>query len=147
MIYSNSLRLQHDCGATSDSPITKRKDSIKMTDENQNEINFNPDMKNLYREESFTDLKVASVRRFVPVNPDGSDDKSRTSVFIGSTQLMTPEGPLPIQSGLQANNLKEAFEAYPAAMEKSMQQVIEQIKSMKEKEEGEKDSRIIVPGR
>ena len=118
-----------------------------MTDENQNEINFNPDMKNLYREESFTDLKVASVRRFVPVNPDGSDDKSRTSVFIGSTQLMTPEGPLPIQSGLQANNLKEAFEAYPAAMEKSMQQVIEQIKSMKEKEEGEKDSRIIVPGR
>ena len=32
------------------------------------------DRDHLYREESFTDLKVATIRRLVPIKPDGSEN-------------------------------------------------------------------------
>ena len=107
---------------------------------------FTVDQSNLYREEGFTDLKVASIRKLIPVNADGSDDTSRTAIFIGSTQLMSEVGPLPIQAALQANNFKEALEAFPAAIEKAMESTIERLRKMQEQEQAKKDSRIIVPG-
>ena len=107
---------------------------------------FTVDQSNLYREEGFTDLKVASIRKLIPINADGSDDKSRTAIFIGSTQLMSDFGPLPIQAALQANNFQEALEAFPAAIEKAMDSTIERLKKMQEQEKAQKDSRIIVPG-
>ena len=117
-----------------------------MTDEkNDNQIDFTVDINNLYREEGFTDLKVASIRKLVPVKPDGSEDKSRTPVYIGTSQLMSPEGPIPLQSLLPANNLTEAIQVFPAAMKETMEKMIEQVKKMQEKEKD--DSRIIVPGR
>ena len=45
------------------------------------------DQNNLYREESFTDLKVASIRRLTPIKADGSDDSSRPALFVGETTL------------------------------------------------------------
>ena len=96
---------------------------------------------NLYLEESFTDLDVASIRRLTPVKPNGIKDKSRKSIFVGHTQLMTPSGPLPIQSPLEARNLKEAMEKYPAAMKKAIENMLEQLKKLQQKEE----PRIIVP--
>ena len=41
------------------------------------------DQNNLYREETFTDLKVASIRRLTPIKPDGSDDFTRPAIFVG----------------------------------------------------------------
>lgn len=113
------------------------------------QINFTVDRSNLYREESITDLKVASIRRLIPVKPDGTQDRSRTPVFIGHTQLMSPEGPVPIQSQLAANNIEEAFDAFPEAMKQALAEMVERIKKMQEKQEQEKEdkSRIIVPGR
>lgn len=114
-----------------------------------NDIDFTVDKQHLYREESITDLKVCSLRRMVPVKDDGSDDESRTPIFVGSSQLMTPEGPLPLQARLQANNLAEAFEAFPAAMRKSLDEVIEQLQRMRQEQANQQreESRIIVPGR
>jgi len=113
------------------------------------QIDFTVDKNNLYREESFTDLKVASIRRLIPVNPDGTDDKSRTPMFLGHTQLMSPEGPVPIQSSLEANNLEEAFEKFSGAMQQAFAIVIERIREMQQQQQmKQKDkSRIIVPGR
>lgn len=113
------------------------------------DIDFSVDKANLYREESITDLKVASIRRMVPVKPDGSDDPARSPIFVGSSQLMTPEGPLPLQARLQANNLSEAFEAFPGAMRQALDEVIVQLQQMRQQQENEQknDSRIIVPGR
>ena len=68
-----------------------------MADEKTESIDFAMDRKNLYREESFTDLKIASIRRLTPVKPDGSADKTRKTIFVGHTNLITPNGPLPIQ--------------------------------------------------
>jgi hypothetical protein len=113
------------------------------------QIDFTVDKSQLYREESFTDLKVASIRRMIPVKADGADDTSRSPMFFGHTQLMSPEGPLPIQARLTANNLEEAIAAFPAAMEQALGQVVQQIKAMQEqnKTRQQNDSRIIVPGR
>ncbi|UCD31240.1 MAG: cytoplasmic protein [Desulfobacterales bacterium] len=97
----------------------------------------------LYLEESFTDLNVASIRRLTPVKPNGLKDKSRKPIFVGHTQLMTPQGPLPIQCELGTKNLKEAMEAFPEAMRKAIEKMLEEVKKIQQKEE----SRIIVPGR
>ncbi len=112
-------------------------------------IDFTVMKDNLYREENITDMKVASIRRMVPVHLDGTRDESRTEQFIGSAQLMSAEGPIPLQAMLPANNLEEAIAAFPAAMEGAMAQMIEQIQKlqqMKQEQQRKNDSRIIVPG-
>lgn len=100
------------------------------------------DQNNLFREETFTDVKIASIRRLTPVKPDGSQDYTRKSIFIGLTQLVSPQGPIPIQFPIEAKNLKEAMEQFPVAMNQTIEKMIEEAKEMKRQE----DSRIIVPG-
>ena len=113
------------------------------------DIDFTVDKANLYKEESITDLKVASIRRMVPVQADGTEDTSRTPIFVGSTQLMTPEGPLPLQAKLEVNDLAEAFEAFPGAMRKALDEVVIQLQQMRQQQAAaeKNDSRIIIPGR
>ena len=115
----------------------------------QEKLEFVVDTSNLYREDAITDLKVASIRRMIPVGADGQDDPSRTPIFFGHTQIITPQGPLPLQAKLAANNLGEAIAAFPAAMEQEMAKMVEQIRKMQEEEQNKQrtDSRIIVPGR
>ena len=117
--------------------------------EQPNQIDFTVDQNNLYREESFTDLKVASIRRLVPVNIDGSDDTSRVPIYIGHTQLMSQEGPLPIQAKLSATTMAEALTEFPPAMEKALAEMVEKIKQMQTQQQQQQrdQSRIIVPGR
>jgi len=55
---------------------------------------------------------------------------------------MTPQGPIPIQSSIDARNLKEAMEMYPGAMKIALKKMQEEVEKLKEKRE----SRIIVPG-
>lgn len=117
--------------------------------ENSQHIDFTVDKNNLYREESITDLKVASIRRLIPIKEDGSEDTSRSTIFFGHTQLMTPEGPLPVQSRLMANNLAEAYAAFPDAMQKALDEIVERLQEMERQQKARQkdDSRIIVPGR
>lgn len=118
--------------------------------EQEQQIDFTVNKKNLYREDAITDLNVASIRRLVPINVDGSEDKSRAAVFVGHTQLMSPQGPVPIQARLQANNLEEAIEQFPPAMQQALDEMMEQVMRLQEQQEKqhrEDDSRIIIPGR
>ena len=71
------------------------------------------DTENLYREESISDLKAATVRQLIPIKVDGSDDESRPRKFIGDTTLMTQMGPIPVQFPLEAETLDKAFELAP----------------------------------
>ena len=114
-----------------------------MADENTESIDFSVERTNLYREENFTDLKIASIRRLTPVKPDGSPDKTRKTLFVGHTNLITPSGPLPIQNVIQAKELQQAIKKFPEAMQSAMERLIEEAKKQKQQE----DSRIIVPGR
>ena len=110
------------------------------------QLDFNLDPQNLYREESYTDLKAGAIRRLVPVKTDGTDDKARTAIFVGTTQLLTPEGPLPVQARLMVNTFQEALEAFPAAMRDATREMIAQLEEMQKKMQAKDDSRIIVPG-
>ena len=98
---------------------------------------------NLYREEAFTDLTFATIRRLTPVKIDGSIDESREAIFTGMTQLMSPNGPIPVQCLIEgAKNLSEAAAKLPAAIEKSVQDMIAEAKEMERQE----SSRIVIPG-
>ena len=121
-----------------------------MTNGQQQEIDFTVDKTNLYREEAVTDMKVASIRRLVPIKADGTDDPSRESVFVGQTQLMTQERAVPIQSMLNATSLEGAIEEFPGAMEAALQDMLQKMQEMQEQQQQQQqknDSRIIVPGR
>jgi len=100
------------------------------------------DKNNLYREETFSDLKVASVRRLTPVKEDGSEDPERDTIFIGETTLMSQRGPLPVQAPIEAANLAEAFDKFPEAVNAAVDQLVEQAREIQRQEA----SRIVVPG-
>jgi hypothetical protein len=89
-------------------------------------INLNVDRNNLYREDSVTDIKVAAIRRLTPIKADGSDDDSRVPIFMGQTQLMSPSGPLLLQSLLEAKTLEEAMDKFPDAMQKEVDKAMAQ---------------------
>ena len=90
-------------------------------------INLNIDRNNLYREDSVTDIKVAAIRRLTPIKSDGSDDDSRASIFMGQTQLMSPSGPILLQSLLEAKTLEEAMDNFPVAMQKEVDKAMAQV--------------------
>ena len=106
-----------------------------------NDVDLSVNENNLYQEEFFTDFDMASIRRMTPVKPNGLRDKSRKLVFVGNLNLMTPQGPLPIQAAIDARNLKEAIERYPEAMKHALGEMQEKVKKLQQ----EKESKIIVP--
>ena len=97
------------------------------SDTQKTQINLTVDRNNLYREESFTDIKVASIRQLTPIKPDFTKDNSRHPLYMGQTQLMTPSGPVMLQSLLEAVTLDEAIEKFPGAMQKEVDKVMAQI--------------------
>lgn len=106
------------------------------------EIDFNLNGKDMYKEESYTDLKVGAIRSLTPVKADGSLDESRDPIFMGQTQLMSPNGPLPVSCMIDAKSLSEAVEKFPEAIKQEVEGLIAKAQEAKEKE----SSRIIVPG-
>jgi len=123
-----------------------------MAEIDPNSIDFSVDRSNLYKEESFTDLKTGSITRLTPVKPDGKIDKSRRTIFVGHTNLMTPKGPLPIQGPIKAKELQQAVKRFPEAMQEAMGRIMEEAQKIKQQEDSkiirkQEDSRIIIPGR
>jgi hypothetical protein len=100
------------------------------------------DDKNLFREEVFTDLRVGSIKQLTPVTSDGSRDLGRPMTYIGETQLMSQMGPLPVQAPIEADNLQQAMEGFPAAVQTAVEAMISEVKELQRKEM----SRIVVPG-
>ena len=120
-----------------------------MTDPNQ-QLDFAININNLYREEAVTDLKVGSIRCFIPIKADGTKDESRETMFVGHTQLMSPQGPVPLQATIQAAQLEEAMKKFPEAMQQAMEEMMERARKMQAEQTRapqQDDSRIILPGR
>jgi len=104
------------------------------------EIKLDP--KDLYREEIFTDRKAGTLRRLVPVKTDGSEDTTRTVLYSGQTQLLTPAGVLPLSFELEAASIEDACAKFPDAVKVAIEQAIEEAREMRR----EAASRIVVPG-
>lgn len=103
---------------------------------------FTVDIDNLYREESITDLRAATIRQLIPIRADGSDDPARARRFIGDTTLMTQMGPIPVQFPLEAPTLAEACALFPAGIKSAIERLNERAREMAREEA----SRIVVPG-
>jgi hypothetical protein len=113
---------------------------VTVSDPQQALADLSVDKDNLYREEIFTDLKVASIRRLTPIKVDGSEDTDRPVRFIAETTLMSARGPLPVQANIEATSLEAAIEKFPAAVNEAVEQMIEQAREMQRQEQ----SRIVV---
>lgn len=101
------------------------------------------DATQLHREESFTDRRAGVLRRLVPVTRDGSDDPSRPTIYEGQATLMTQGGALPLNFAIEADSIEAALEAFPAAANKALQEMVEEMERMRR----EQASSIVVPGR
>jgi hypothetical protein len=99
------------------------------------------DSTQIYREDTFTDRKVGTIRRLTPVTPDGSEDSARAVIFIGQAQIMTPMGAVPISFELDAASLTMAIEKFGAAAEQAVQQTMRELQEIRR----EQASSLVIP--
>jgi hypothetical protein len=100
------------------------------------------DRSNLYREEVYTDLKIASIRVLTPVDANGAPDPSRPVQYSAETQLMSQVGPVPVHAPIDAKSLDEALSKFPEAVNKAVERLMEEAREVQRREA----SRIVVPG-
>jgi hypothetical protein len=105
-----------------------------------NEIRM--EVTNLYREEVFTDNTVGTLRRLTPVTATGEPDPTRSVQFVGSTQVMTSAGPMPLSFEIEAETLSDAAEAFGAAARKAFESTMEELRELQRQQA----SSIVVPG-
>ena len=89
------------------------------------------DAAQIYREETFTDRKVGTIRRLTPVTADGSPDSARPVIFVGQAQVMTPMGAVPISFELEAVTLNVAIEKFGAAAEQAVHQTMRELQEIR----------------
>lgn len=106
----------------------------------QEEVSLDRD--NLYREENITDQTVGSIRCLHPVKADGSDDPSRAVRYVGSTQVMTPMGTLPLTFELEAAGLEGALDQFPQAAQAALEDMEKELREMQR----EQSSGLVTPG-
>ncbi len=99
------------------------------------------DSTQIYREETFTDRKVGTIRRLTPVGADGSPDPARPVIFVGQAQVMTPMGAVPISFELDAPTLNEAIDKFGAAAEAAVHQTMRELQEMRR----EQASSLVIP--
>lgn len=107
----------------------------------QNITEIKVDANRLYREEVFTDLRIATIRRLNPVRADGTPDPSRPALYSAQTTLMSQAGPLPVEAPIEAASLEEAAAKFPAAIQEAVDRLLEEAREIRRREA----SRIVVP--
>jgi hypothetical protein len=100
------------------------------------------DGKNLYREETVTDLRSGTIKILTPIKTDGSPDTERASIFMCQTELMSNAGMIPVSAPIEAANLAEAVEKFPAAVKQAVDEMIKRVQDYQR----EQASRIVTPG-
>jgi hypothetical protein len=101
----------------------------------------NMDSTQIYREETFTDRKVGTIRRLTPVAADGSADGARPVIFVGQAQVMTPMGAIPISFELEAASLSAAIDKFGPAAEQAVQQTMRELQEIRR----EQASSLVIP--
>jgi hypothetical protein len=99
------------------------------------------DATQIYREETYTDRKVGTIRKLTPVTADGGVDTTRTVIFVGQAQVMTPMGALPISFELEATTLDGAVDKFGAAAEQAVRETMRELQEMRR----EQASSLVIP--
>ena len=95
----------------------------------------------IYLEETFTDRRVGTIRRLTPVTADGAPDSTRSVVYVGQAQVMTPMGALPISFDLEATSLSGAIAKFGDAAELAVQQTMRELQELRR----EQASSLVIP--
>src|ERR1700677_472391 len=99
------------------------------------------DSSQIYREETFTDRRVGTIRRLTPVTADGADDASRPVLYVGQAQVMTPMGAVPISFELDGATLGAAIAKFGDAAEQAVQQTMHELQELRR----EQASSLVIP--
>ena len=105
-----------------------------------------PDIKidetSLVKEEIFSDQKIGSIRVLTPVLLSGEVDTSRSVTYFGQTQVMTPNGAIPLNFELIGTDFASAIASFGDAAKASMETTMKEIEDYQR----EQASKIVVPG-
>jgi hypothetical protein len=100
------------------------------------------DTQNLYREETYTDRRVGTLRVLVPVKTDGTADATRPTLYVGQVSVMTPMGALPISFELpDAKTLAEAIAGFAEGARLGIQETMRELEQMRR----EQASSLVIP--
>jgi len=100
------------------------------------------DGENLYREETITDLHTGTIKILYPITKQGSPDTARPTMYICQTELMSNAGMIPVTAPIEAANLGEAVEKFPAAVKQAVDEMVRRVQDYQR----EQASRIVTPG-
>lgn len=95
----------------------------------------------LYREDIYTDRKVGTIRRLVPVKADGSTDSARETVYVGEAQILTTVGSLPLSFEIPAQSLEEAVARYGEAAKRAVERAMQELQELRR----QASSSILIP--
>jgi hypothetical protein len=96
----------------------------------------------LYRDETFTDRRVGTLHRLVPVTADGADDPGRPVIYEGQTSVFTPAGSLPLIFEIEASTLADALEKFAATAQQALEQTLRELEEIRRAAA----SSLVVPG-
>ena len=109
-----------------------------MSNDNDNAMDPN----GLFREENFTDQKMGAIRKLTPVTAAGLDDADREVSFLGSAQIMTQMGALPLNFVLEGATLGEAAEDFAGKAAIAVEEAAKELDKMRR----DQASQIVVQG-
>jgi len=101
------------------------------------------DPASLYREDTYTDRKIGTIRVLTPVTSTGGPDVTRAILYVGETQLLTTGGLLPLVFEIEATSLGDAADKFAQGAEAAIDRTRREIEQMRR----EAASQIIVPDR
>jgi len=101
------------------------------------------DAASLTREEIYSDGRVGTIRKLIPVSETGKADDTRPVQYVGSTQVLTPAGPLPLNFEIDGESLAEAVAGFAEAAKAAVERTMQELKEMQRQQA----SSIVVPGR
>ena len=110
-----------------------------MADSNAPELRMDP--ASLYREDTYTDRRIGTIRILTPVTRDGTTDLGRPILYVGETQLLTTGGLLPLVFEIEATSLGDAADKFADGAEMAIERTRREIEQMRR----EQASQIIVP--
>ncbi|MDE0746126.1 MAG: hypothetical protein OSB23_00010 [Porticoccaceae bacterium] len=109
-----------------------------MSNANDNAMDPN----GLFREENFTDQKMGAIRKMTPITAAGLDDPDREVSFLGSAQIMTQMGAMPLNFILEGATIGEAAADFAVKAAIAVEDAAKELEKMRR----EQASQIVVPG-
>jgi hypothetical protein len=99
------------------------------------------DADDLYREDTYSDRKVGTIRVMTPVRSDGSPDPARPTLFVGQAQIMTPAGVLPLSFEIDAKDLAGACAGFADGAKVAFEETMKELQEMRRQQA----SSIVIP--